>query len=85
MVTNFKEVYIVFTVNIEMIENGYEGEYEDDYVLGFPIFITESEHEAEEQALTLVDEGAEASTYIKFRQYENGKLERVEGFNERYF
>lgn len=85
MATNFKEVYIVFTVNIEMIESGYEDDYDEDYVLGLPTFITESKHEAEEQALMLVDEDAEASTFIKFRQYENGKLERVEGFNERYF
>lgn len=85
MDTNFKEVYIVFTVNIEMIESGYEDDYDEDYVLGSPKFITEDEEEAKEQALTLVDEGAEASTYIKFRQYENGKLERVEGHDERYF
>ena len=85
MDTNFKEVYIVFEVNIEMIESGYEDDYDEDYVLGFPVFITGSKEEAEEQALTLIDEGSQASTYIKFRQYENGKLERVEGFNERYF
>ena len=85
MVTNFKEVYIVFTVNIEMVKNGYEDDYDEDYVLGLPTFITESKYEAEEQALMLVDEEAEASTIIKFRQYENGKLERVEGYNERYF
>lgn len=84
MDTNFKEVYIVFEVWIEMIENCY-GDDEDYYALGLPTFITESEHEAEEQALTLVDEGAEASTYIKFRQYDNGKLEKVEGYDERYF
>ncbi len=84
MATNFKEVYIVFTVNIEIIENCY-GEDEDYYTLSSPTFITENEHEAEEQALTLVDEGAESSTFIKFRQYENGKLEEVTGFNERYF
>ena len=84
MDTNFKEVYIVFEVNIEIIENCY-GDDEDYYALASPTFITESEYEAEEQALTLVDEGAEASTFIKFRQYENGKLERVEGYNERYF
>lgn len=85
MATNFKEVYIVFAVNIEMIESGYEDDYDEDYVLGLPTFITESKYEAEEQALTLVDEDAEASTFIKFRQYENGKLERVEGYDERYF
>lgn len=84
MVTNFKEVYIVFAVNIEIIENCY-GDDEDYYALGLPTFITENEHEAEEQALTLIDEGAESSTFIKFRQYENGKLEEVTGFNERYF
>lgn len=84
MGTTFKEVYIVFAVNIEMIESGY-GEDEDYYTLSSPTFITENEHEAEEQALTLVDEGAEASTFIKFRQYENGKLERVEGYDERYY
>ena len=85
MDTNFKEVYIVFTVNIEMIESGYEDNYDEDYVLGFPTFITESEYEAEEQALTLVDEGAEASTFIKFRQYDNGKLERDYEYEERYY
>ena len=85
MDTNFKEVYIVFIVNIEMIESGYEDDYDEDYVLSTPTFITDSECEAEEQALTLIDEGAESSTFIKFRQYENGKLEEVTGFNERYF
>lgn len=84
MDTNFKEVYIVFAVNIEIIENCY-GEDEDYYTLSSPTFITENEDEAEEQALTLVDEGAESSTFIKFRQYENGKLEEATGFNERYF
>ena len=84
MDTNFKEVYIVFAVNIEIIENCY-GEDEDYYTLSSPTFITDSECEAEEQALTLIDEGAESSTYIKFRQYDNGKLERVTDFNERYF
>ena len=85
MDTNFKEVYIVFAVNIEMIESGYEDDYEDIYVLSSPTLITESGYEAEEQAVTLVDEGAEASTFIKFRQYDNGKLEEVEGWDERYY
>lgn len=84
MATNFKEVYIVFEVWIEIIENCYDDD-EDNYVLGLPTFITEDEEEAKEQALTLVDEGAEASTFIKFRQYDNGKLEGVAGFNEQYF
>ena len=74
----------MFAVNIEIIENCY-GEDEDYYTLSSSTFITKSEHEAEEQALTLVDKGAESSTFIKFRQYENGKLEEVTGFNERYF
>lgn len=82
---NFKEVYIVFEVEIEWVENGYAGEYEDDYIVGLPTFITEDEEEAKEQAIKLIDNGAEASTFIKFRQYENGKLERVEGYDERYF
>lgn len=85
MDTNFKEVYIVFAVGVEPIYNDYEDEYEDRYIIGLPTFITDNEWKAEEQALTLVDEGAEASTFIKFRQYENGKLEGVEGYNERYF
>lgn len=85
MDTNFKEVYIVFEVGIEWVESGYVGEYEDDYVLSFPTFITEDEEEAKEKALKLIDNGAEASTFIKFRQYENGKLERVEGYDEQYF
>lgn len=84
MDTNFKEVYIVFVVNIEIIENCY-GDDEDYYALGLPTFITESEYEAEEQAVTLVDEGAEASTLIKFKQYDDGRLEEVTGFAERYF
>lgn len=87
MDTNFKEVYIVFAVEIEWVESGYADEYEDDYIVGLPTFITEDEDEdeAKEQALKLIDNGAEASTFIKFRQYENGKLERVEGYDERYF
>jgi len=54
MDTNFKEVYIVFEVWIEIRENCY-GDDEDYYALGLPTFITESEYEAEEQAVTLVD------------------------------
>lgn len=84
MATNFKEVYIVFEVWIEMIKNCY-GDYEDEYFLDSPTLITDSEHEAEEQALKLIDEGARASIFIKFRQYDNGKLERVTDFNEKYF
>lgn len=84
MATNFKEVYIVFEVWIETIENCY-GDYEDEYFLDSPTLITDSEHEAEEQALKLIDEGVRASTFIKFRQYDNGKLERVTDFNEKYF
>lgn len=85
MATNFKDVYIVFPVNIEMIESGYEDDYDEDYVLGSPTFITEDEEEAREQALTLVDNGAEASTFVKFKQYDNGKLERDYEYEERYY
>ena len=35
MATNFKEVYIVFEVWIETIENCY-GDYEDEYFLDSP-------------------------------------------------
>ncbi len=85
MATNFKEVYIVFPLSVSFFRNGYEDEDEEEYIPMLPTFITESEYEAEEQALMLVDEDAESSTFIKFRQYENGKLEEVTGFNERYF